>query len=424
MPKWTFPLKWFLFSISYLSLAFLCLETRDNGSLSSTIWLPAGLTLGILCSTPLLQWPIWILSAGMLHILASLLHQRPLDIALVFALNDLVILCLSAYIWQSVRNSSAQLSNMLAMGGFIIIVLAASALGGMTTFYSLRILGYPAVLSHFLSWSISNATGCLAITPLFVVNQLIQQSTNSRTGWNHHLQIAAIIALSAALFLQNGIYLTDLPVMDFLLYLLFGLTLLSSLFIKERQLSLLYVTQALIVSIATLYNRGPYSIAIYPGNSGITASQLYLLALFISGMLVRSRVTDVLFAKKHSEQQYRLAQAVTPGQSHFQFQININQQKVIWHDPIDKLLNLPERFVATPALLLGRMHAEDREFFLPWFNGEQQTTASPYTHPVRLILTGVTFCDGQIALFSDHDNTANLYLNGLLIVYQDQLNLC
>jgi len=422
MIKWVFPLKWLLFSLSYLSLAFICLQTRDNGSLSSSIWLPAGLTLGVLCTTSVSRWPIWLVSAGILHVFASYLHDRPMDIALIFAINDLIILCVNAMIWQSVIKGSARVNNLTAMTIFISIVLGTSAVGGMINVYLLRLLSYPIVFSHFTSSSISNATGCLAMAPLFVVNQLSQLSVNKRTNGRSLLLMSSILILSVAIFLPESDFDQSVPAIEFSLYLLFGMTLLSSLFINEKKLSFLYVALALIISITTIYHRGPFSADYYDNGSGITASQLYLLAIFISGLLVRSGITDIYFEKKQSDQQLLLAYSATPTQSHYQFKINVTLQKIIWSDPASQLINFPSDLLATPAQLLGRMTPDDRMIFTPWFDGTNKTAATPFSQSLSLVLTDSTFVDTHIALLCDHDNTANTYVNGVLIVYQNNLS--
>ncbi|WAT06288.1 MASE1 domain-containing protein [Rouxiella badensis] len=415
MTRWAFPLKWLLFSLSYLALAFLCLETRDSSSLSSAIWLPAGLTLGILCSSPLSRWPLWLVSAGTLHVLASYLHHRPMDITLVFAVTNLVILCLSAHVWLTLMKGRGIASNLSAMALFISIVLAASALGGMTILFALRMLAYPTVVSHFVSWSISNATGCLAMAPLFMVNQLV---INKRVKSQNLLLITGILLITLALFLPDYDYQQNIPTVDFSLYLLFGLILLSLLFITERRLALLQVIIALIISITTIYNRGPFADSFYSDNNGITASQLYLLAIFISALLVRSGITDLYFLKRQSERQILLMSANFAEQKSYPFRINVTQQKVIWTDVLKMPDALPQAALMTPAQILGRMHPDDRTLFSPWFMGANKTSVRPFTQPVRLILSSSDFCKGHIALLSDHDNNANLYLNGVLTLYQ------
>lgn len=83
---------WLAFIAIYLVLAMISMENRDSWSLSSAVWLPAGLVLGILCTSPRIYWPIWGVSAALLHILVSVLFGRTIDIALTFALVDLSVL--------------------------------------------------------------------------------------------------------------------------------------------------------------------------------------------------------------------------------------------------------------------------------------------------------------------------------------------
>ena len=102
----------------------------------------------------------------------SLLHDRPWDIALAFALLDLAIICPLALIWNGLQ----RYSNGLSHPGETLLLLAgvylASAVGGLFSDLILKALGYPTRVSHFISWGISNATGCLAIAPLFIIHRL------------------------------------------------------------------------------------------------------------------------------------------------------------------------------------------------------------------------------------------------------------
>lgn len=422
MTKWAFSLKWLIFSVSYFSLAFLCLETRDNDSLTSIIWLPAGLTLGVLCSTSPSRWPIWLITAGVFHLFASYLHHRPAGIALVFALNDLMTLCLSALFWQSAGKASRYTNNLSAMAIFIGIVLVASIIGGVVSVFSLSLLSYPIVLSHFIIWSVSNASGCLAMAPLFVVRQLSQITVNKRADDRSLLLMAAILILTAVLFLTANGFWQSKPTVAFVLSSLLGLTLLSSLFINKRRLSFLFVALALIVSIATIYNRGPFASDNYRDASDITASQLYLLAIFISGLLVRSGITDIYVAKNYSDRQLTLMKSVMPGQTSYQFKINIAQQILIWSTPEAHQLHVSLNLPATPAQLLGRMSPGDRETFTPWFEGVRNTSQVPFSKKLQLVLNGSSFSNVYIALLNDRDNSAGECLNGILIVYESNLS--
>ncbi len=419
MIKWTFPLKWFLFCLGYFSLAFLCLETRDNGSLSSAIWLPAGLTLGVLCRAPLSSWPLWLASTVILHISASVVHHRPLDIALIFAINDLIILCLSAHVWKIIQQDGNVTSRLNSTAIFIAIVLIASVIGGISTFYSLRMTGYPTVFSHFINWSISNATGCLAFAPFFAINSLTTADSPDLTPKNNLILLILIPLLTLALFFPWNDELRDNAFVEPLIYFLFGFALLSSLFISTAKLSFLFLALAIIISITTIYNHGIFATKDYTGNSGITASQLYLLAMFIFAMLIRAATNDIYLSRIRSEQLVLLSRTFSPDQLCYSFRINITLHKWVWTELIDSINNLPINSLTTPSQILGRMHPDDRGIILPWFNGANETFGIPFSQSVRLIMNGNTFSHVHIAMLSEHNSYENRYLNGVLIVRQE-----
>src|SRR5690606_21051458 len=122
---------WLLFCLVYFGFAMFSLETRDPWSLSSSVWPPSGLVLGVLCISHRVYWPIWGISAGGLHVLASLFYGRPLDVSLTFALLDLVLIFPLALIWRTVKyhfRYSLQTEIVLLVIGIYIISLTGGVI--------------------------------------------------------------------------------------------------------------------------------------------------------------------------------------------------------------------------------------------------------------------------------------------------------
>lgn len=435
---WSFPLNWLFFAVSYFSLAYLCLETRDTGSLSSTIWLPAGLTLGVLSRSSLSRWPLWIISAGLLHVLVSFMHDRPIDIALIFAFNDLMTLSLSAYIWKIFIKHSNNHRRELSMIFFIALVFLGSILGGISTIYSLNALTYPTVFLHFVIWSISNATGCLAVAPIFLLNNRnlynnhlsnkpAAKENNTKKTWQL-LTILLILISTLLIFIPSADAIQRFSNIEFALYFFIGLILLCSIFLTAHQLSFIFIAIALIISLATLYNHGPFSTRDYSANEFITDSQLYLLITYTFGLLFHSLIHHLQKLKKRSQQQVMLISGALTQQRIYYFSVNITTQCLIWCESNDNKDISPFNLVTTPAQLLGRMHTDDRLLLSAWFNGATTLFLQPFSYSVRLFLdnntllsNSNTFTGAHLALINVYDEVASLALNGVIIISQNAI---
>ncbi|WAT01334.1 MASE1 domain-containing protein [Rouxiella chamberiensis] len=419
MTPWAYPFMWLLFCLSYFALAFLCLETRDNGSLSSSIWLPAGLTLGVLCASPLSRWPLWAVSAGLLHLFASLLHHRPLDIGLLFALSDLLILCLSAYVWKVIKQGvriTAQFSSMLS---FILIILIASLLGGILTLNGLKMFSYPIVFSHFLVWSISNATGCLALTPLFLFKGVKQKIHLIKTPRHGLFLLTCVVVLMLWTFTSTHRYLYQTDITDFALYTLIGMILLTVIFINSRQLSCLFIFTAIVISLSTLLHRGPFAMIDYTASESIPSSQLYTLIIFIFGLLTHSLFHDLDATNKQHQRHLLLINAAYPAQIRYLFHITFGADRLQWQTSDSGNQLFLAHAIITPAQFLGRLHVDDRTLISPYFKGEKTHFTLPLTYSVRVILQDNVFIPAQLALINHWDSHAHLRLHGALFITQE-----
>ncbi|MFA1240834.1 hypothetical protein ACCC84_21230 [Serratia odorifera] len=140
---------------------------------------------------------------------------------------DLAIICPLALIWNGLQ----RYSNGLSHPGETLLLLAgvylASAVGGLFSDLILKALGYPTRVSHFISWGISNATGCLAIAPLFIIHRL----NHGQWQWptRHQAFIAAwTFPLAIAIFFLPSSLLSNDLLNNALLYSVLALSLLLS----------------------------------------------------------------------------------------------------------------------------------------------------------------------------------------------------
>ncbi|HGM5420605.1 TPA: MASE1 domain-containing protein [Serratia liquefaciens] len=376
-------LRWLIFVAVYFLLATISLETRDPWSLSSTIWLPAGLLLGVLCTRSPAQWPVWAISAGVLHFSVSLLHDRPWDIALAFALLDLAIICPLALIWNGLH----RYSNGLSHPGETLLLLAgvylASAVGGLFSDLILKALGYPTRVSHFISWGISNATGCLAIAPLFIIHRL----NHGQWQWPPRQQavIAAwVFPLAIAVFFLPSSLLSNDLLNNALLYSVLALSLLLSALLPLLPLALYFILLTLLVSLATLYGYGPFRPAL-AGMQAVQASQLYLLMIISLGLLVATREQRHRSRRQQTQQQQLLLNALLQTRHPAFFRLSADAEQLDWQ-PHDAVFGMPPRQLANLTLLLAHVHPDDREVLKTLLRTASESRNTPQYCSLRLLL--------------------------------------
>jgi integral membrane sensor domain MASE1 len=352
--------SWLLFTVFYFLLSMVSLETRDPWSLSSVVWLPAGLLLGALCSSPGKLWPQWLITAAAVHVAVSLLYGRPWDIALLFMLLDLLIISPLALIWRNLQNTpyrSAYYSNILLL---LVSIYLGSLVGGLLSYQALATLDYPVTFSHFFSWSISNAVGCLAIAPLFIIRQSTQ-------GYRPNaLSLLALIVASCLLLVLFSRQASDFhnPLWaSICIYLTLAGSVMLSLFWQQAILVVYFIIISFIISLATIYGYGPFAADYIYGLQGVIASQVLLLIILTQGLLISSVVNKYQASHRLMQQQYQLVSRL-PGVQHTTFfLLPADSEDFIWLTSRLEVLGIPVKLLATPVLLKAHIHPEDRLLF-------------------------------------------------------------
>lgn len=370
--------RWLIFISLYSVLAMFSLETRDPWSLSSSVWLPAGLVLGVLCTCPRAYWPVLGVSAGLLHVLASLLYGRSLDVALVFALLDLAVMFPLAILWRVTQYYMVNLSYRSEMMWLLAGVYVASLFGG---FLSVLILGwadYPVRFSSFYTWSLSCATGCLAGAPYFIHRRFIREAGRKITFW----QFVAATAFLMVFWLPAG-FIQEPLFREALIGLTMGGLLLLSVMLSLRALTLYFMCLTLVVSVATLTGYGPLASG---GHSGMQSSQLYLLLVISLGLILAARERSQTFRREQQQKHLSLLRGLLNKEQLVFFRVGPDSETISWFE-IPSVPSIPVHEIPNFSLLQVRVHPEDRDVFTATFE------ASPGDEPqhrhcsVRVLLT-------------------------------------
>ncbi|KGT89127.1 hypothetical protein NG99_20050 [Erwinia typographi] len=396
---------WLTFVAIYFVLATISMENRDPWSLSSAVWLPAGLVLGILCTSPRIYWPIWGVSAALLHILVSVLFGRTIDIALTFALVDLAVLFPLAMMWHSVHRYLNHLSYRSETLLLLTGVYFASALGGILSALALLFLDYPVILSHSFTWALSNATGCLSSAPFFIIRRVVKEEKVSFS----YAHAAALVSVTLIFFLPSELQ-RDPLLSQAQLYLVLGISLVLTAWWPLRALSAYFMWLTLVVSLATFYGYGPLATG---DQQGVQASQLYLLAVITLGLIVATREKEQLVLNAKIRQQLGLLDNLLTTQQPVFFQLSAGEAELIWLDSTS-VFGIPLPQILTLPLFQARIHPQDRENFAACLPTEHAEPASFRKGVFRLMLADCQYHQVRCNLVYAHPQVGTL---GILMLY-------
>lgn len=384
---------WLLFIITYLLLEMISLETRDPWSLSSTIAFPAGLVLGTLSVSSRTSWPLWGVSAAVMHVGISMLYGRTLDIALTFASLDLAVLFPLAILWQ---NTYRYLRNISYRSGILLLLTGiyfASILGGLLGQSMLMLLDYPVIFSHFFTWSLSNATGCLAGAPFFIVQRFVKEKRLSFSFF----QVSVLLFLLVVFLLPPG-ELLDTPLLNQALrYLVLGVSLMLAMWWPLRALTLYFIFLALLVSLTTLNGYGPFAV----DASGMQNSQLYLLALISLGLIVATHAKELSSLNDKRQQQLLLLSNLLQKQQPIFFQLSPDMSQLTWLQN-ESVFDIPTEKMPTLPLFEARIHPDDYDIFADCLSANK-TKQQPFQQfTLRLLLADFRYHTVRCSLMSGY----------------------
>ena len=210
--------------------------------------------------SPRREWPLWLATAGTLHTVSGLWVGRPLLMASLFALFDVLLypLCILALRTHPRQFISRAFCNPVAVALFQLVLLTVIIFSLSTLLTSSLLLAhYPVSFYHFVSWALAALTCIVALWPLLQAAPTSQRIRGCDYG---------LVALNVALL---GLWTTQLtnayaPGL-LLLWLQFAALLLSSFILPSRTVAVLLLLQFSAVVYGTLQGNGLfYSLAPSP----------------------------------------------------------------------------------------------------------------------------------------------------------------
>ncbi|WP_193406805.1 hypothetical protein [Mixta mediterraneensis] len=277
-------------------MALISYVSRDAWSFSTTVWFPAALVLAALIYTPPCDWPLWLVSAGCLHMLSGLWIDRPPLLAAIFAIFDLLVLPLCVV---ALRIRPRLLPHAFCRDPVIgtlidaLLLTFCTCTGSALLGFCLMLAGYPVAQPHFTSWALAALTAMLAVLPLL---RAAPKPFSQRDDGIIVLNVVLLLALYAAP-VDYGHYASEL------LWFQYSCLILSALALSFRATAFLLLLHYGIVILATLTGYGLfYRSSQPPCCMAIWQAQNYL---------VFSCLTVTCLAQFIASQRQRLAHAAS-----------------------------------------------------------------------------------------------------------------
>ncbi|WP_156322194.1 hypothetical protein [Winslowiella iniecta] len=375
---------WLAFIGCDFLLAMMSLQVRDVWSLSALVWFPAGLLLGVLCTLPLRFWPIWLLSSALLHLVASQLYGRPVNVSLIFSFFDTLLITVTALIWQFFYGVMARPVRRRDIIALALLCAASGIIERFVTIWALLLLDYPIDPSisvlHIAGYAISS----LPVT--FFVFYLVTRVNRTKWDISGYLMVLAMSLMMLALFFLPLSALTDaLRWQD--LALMFSLTLPVLLALRGDLLLLSgFLSLCSTVAVgATLFGHGPFHHILPSQQEDVLIAAWYSAALSLPALLCASLVNQksALLARHRWREQ--LMDTVLQHGLYHRFELESNdglrwlyqsrwqgvshapvywQQFIGWIHPDDRLAveQLKNSASATPQVLPIRLADRHGEF--------------------------------------------------------------
>jgi hypothetical protein len=247
-------LYWAGFATLYTLLALFSFQNRDPWSFSSTVWFPAGLLLAALWLSARRDWPLWLITAGLLHALCGVYTGRPPLLAGIFAAFDVVVFPLCVMLLRMLppltRTSTSFQPVVTALYQVAIIALCLT-LGSILLSCCLLLAGYAVAPQHFISWTLAALTAALSILHYLQSESGNMPATRSR-GYSY-----MVIAINLGMMFTFSVTDTG-PWMGLNpLWVQLSVLLLSVFVLSARQAGLLLILQYIIMTTAISFALSP-----------------------------------------------------------------------------------------------------------------------------------------------------------------------
>ncbi|WP_219357795.1 hypothetical protein [Enterobacter sp. BIDMC 29] len=348
----------------------LSFHTRDSWSLSTTLWLPAPLLFAALWLTAPREWPLWLATAGLLHVFAGVWIGRPLTLACLFALFDVAIFPLCVAVFRlNAQLPALRFARRPIIGELIypLQLIFSIFCGSLLLNLALLLSGYPIAPLHFFSWVLAALTGILAILPL-----LRESKIPSHPRFNR--REALLLAANTLVLVTGYFYLPPLWQGLNLLLVQTTVVLLSVFALSGRGVGALLLIQYLIVVLATQQREGIFYTLTPDLIPAIWQAQWYLVfsAIF----------ANCLYQYRRWIQQQQALAASTSGiiirlsqtGSCVVFRLSMPEEEIHWQGSTEALFPDEEKTLSTLTLLDAHCDTPFLPGFRAWYSQQRESS--------------------------------------------------
>lgn len=269
------------FGLAYLAAAELGYYLSLGPSVGGTFWPPAGVTLGVLLSTPRRVWPPLLLAGLLANFVSDQLHGQTLAASVGFGAANLGEPLLGAWLLRRVHGERVTFRRPAQLlGGAVLAVFVSTPLGALVGALTAESFTQspPGLFRSWSTWWVGDAVGAVLLAPTVV--RLL-------ADWRHLGEIGArtwleVLAYAAALLLVIEVVFDAPPTSVAMPFLVFPVLLWASM-----RLGLIGVGASLcFVVIATTHHtaagHGPFASASLSAGERLVSLQVYVGIMAVS----------------------------------------------------------------------------------------------------------------------------------------------
>lgn len=359
---------WAGFSILYALLAMLSFQSRDAWSFSSTIWFPSSLLFATLWLTARHDWPLWLVTAGILHMLAGLYIGRPWLLATIFSGFDMLVFpfCVLAFRqgWQLLERFLSR-NTIWRELIYILIIVLCNFSGSMLLNLSLLIVGYAVDFSHFTAWALASITGMLSILPLLRDENRTPSTPVPKKIFLCRNFLLGINTAAVVIFFVTPVGYTLMGFNSLFFQLAFLLLSVSAL--TTRQSGILLMIQYSIVIVATIEHKGLFYNHMSSLEPAIYQAQCYLIISSILVTCINHLVLENRKLIREIQNTDLLIYHLSQTSTWIIFNLNMPEKALTWRGPSTAFF--PGETVSVSTLDLLEAHCETLfiEEFDSWY---------------------------------------------------------
>ncbi|ANN71979.1 hypothetical protein BAU08_12120 [Bordetella bronchialis] len=361
------------FMLAYACLAAVSMRERDAVTLSTLFWPPAGVLMAALMLSPPRRWCIWMVLAATMHIaIGIVVGERPLAVALVFAVTDLLFCGTVASLWRWRAHAADTLATLRAALWFIVLLAAGSVGGGALAALGLRAVDASASAEHWYVWSLAGFVGCIITTPAILAWSRFRPRALAEQNMLH-LWIGLIAAF--ALLAGTNIVFNNPPKgPHFVWHDGFGMSYGPLLFVAIVALawgaagsSLVVAGLALLAGSYTLSGMGPYANIAHFSGEPLLAVQGFLGCAALLSLVTTALSADREQALKRTAALTRQLEAALHVSGQVAWEYRRAEQRLSWLGRLPYGIEVPDGPMSLDDWL-ARVHADDRDRVRAWLH--------------------------------------------------------